>query len=225
VKLGIGSAVWSAMSNSENYFIKIGQALMLVAWIVLAVGCSSGGGGNGNGVPAASAPIPDRPKPENISPDIISTGDRLSIVFADIPNPFVHDEKVRQDGNITLPIVGKTISVAGKTAGQLQEDIHKLFVPNFYKRMTVTVKTDARFFTVSGQVRAPSLLPYVTDMTILRAIAAAGDFTDFADKRSVELTRANGQRFVVDCIKAQRDTKLDLPVYPGDQINIPRRLF
>ena len=148
----------------------------------------------------------------------------MVILFSDIPSPFQYDVRVLQDGNITLPH-DKKLAAAGKTAGKLQDDIRLAYVPQLYRRMTVTVKTDSRFYAVSGQVRGPSLQPYAGDMTVLRAIAAAGDFTDFADKRSVELTRANGEKFIIDCIKAQRDTKLDIPVYPGDQINVPRRLF
>ena len=211
------------MSNVATSFCRFLLSLTSLLLVLASPGCGTSGANNGSVAPAASSA--EHPKPSRISPDIISTGDRITIVFADIPNPFTHDERVRQDGQINLPIVGKSVTAAGKTAGMLQEEIHKLFVPDYFKRMTVTVKTDARFFTVSGQVRAPSLVPYVTDMTVLRAIAAAGDFTDFADKRSVELTRVNREKFIIDCIKAQRDSKLDMPVYPGDQINVPRRLF
>ncbi len=191
--------------------------LCALLWVV---GC--GTTGNVTHQPADTGPD-GKPK-KVVSPDIISTGDRISILFTDIPNPFPHEVRVLEDGTITLPHERKLVA-AGKTAGKVQEEIHKLYVPHYYRRLTVTVRTDSRFYAVSGQVRGPSLQPYAGDMTVLRAIAAAGDFTDFADKRNVELTRANGEKFIVDCIKAQRDTKLDIPVYPGDQINVPRRLF
>lgn len=159
-----------------------------------------------------------------VSPDIISTGDHLTILFADIPNPFSYEVNVLEDGNITLPH-DKKAPAAGKTAGKLQQEIQAIYVPHLYRRMTVTVRTNSRFYTVSGQVRSSGLLPYAGDMTVLRAIAAAGDFTDFADKRDVKLTRLTGEKFTIDCVKAQKDPKLDIPVYPGDRIDVPRRLF
>ncbi len=191
---------------------------MTLCSLLLSVGCRTP-------TPAHQPADTDLSRPAKVvSPDIISTGDHMVILFSDIPSPFQYDVRVLQDGNITLPH-DKKLAAAGKTAGKLQDDIRLAYVPQLYRRMTVTVKTDSRFYAVSGQVRGPSLQPYAGDMTVLRAIAAAGDFTDFADKRSVELTRANGEKFIIDCIKAQRDTKLDIPVYPGDQINVPRRLF
>jgi hypothetical protein len=41
----------------------------------------------------------------------------------------------------------------------------------------------------------------------------------------VKLTRADGTTAIINCIKAQDDPRLDLDVYPGDRIHIPRRLF
>jgi hypothetical protein len=64
-------------------------------------------------------------------------------------------------------------------------------------------------------------------MTLLKAIAAAGDFTAFAQKKSVEVTRANGKKLrPVNCIRALRNPrKYDIPIYPGDHIHVPRRWF
>ncbi len=201
-------------------WLRSGLLLALtLSWLCLHTGC-------GTARPVTGTPE-GAPNKSNmvVSPDIISTGDHIAINFSDIPNPFNHEVRVLQDGKISLPLIKEKVVAAGKTAGKLQEDIHSLYVPKLYRRLTVTVKIDSRFYAVSGQVRAPGLLPYAGDMTVLRAIAAASDFTDFADKRNVVLTRANGEQFTVDCIRAQRDTNLDIPVYPGDQIMVPRRLF
>ena len=52
----------------------------------------------------------------------------------------------------------------------------------------------------------------------LGAIKAAGGFTDFANKKRVKLTRADGTTETVNCIKALEDPHLDLEVFPGDGI-------
>lgn len=72
----------------------------------------------------------------------------------------------------------------------------------------------------------PSRHPYLGEMTLLKAIASAGDFTDFANKKKVEITRANGQKLRVNCVKAQANPdKFDVPIYPEDAIFVPRRIW
>lgn len=64
---------------------------------------------------------------------------------------------------------------------------------------------------------------YVGSTTVLRAITSCGDFTEFANRRKVEIIRANGQREVMDCNKARKDpSKYDRPICPGDAIFVPR---
>jgi protein involved in polysaccharide export with SLBB domain len=64
---------------------------------------------------------------------------------------------------------------------------------------------------------------YAGEITVLRAIASSGGFTDFAARGRVELVRANGQKLKVDSRRAADNAKLDLPVVPGDTIYVPRR--
>ena len=81
-----------------------------------------------------------------------------------------------------------------------------------------------RWYYVSGEVRTPNRCLYNGQITLLRAIAAAGDFTDFADKKSVKLTSEDGRSKIVDCVKAQDDPSLDPEVRPGDIIFVKRGL-
>ncbi len=78
-------------------------------------------------------------------------------------------------------------------------------------------------YSVAGEVRMPAQYPYRGEITVMRAIQAAGGFTDLARTRKVLLTRADGKRFVVDCTKILKDPATDLPVYPGDYILVLRR--
>ena len=135
-----------------------------------------------------------------------------------------HEERIKMDGRITLPSIG-AVEAAGKTRGELQDTIHNLYVPNYYRYLTVIVRNEGRFFYVKGQVRNPNQYPYIKEMTVLKAIAVAGDFTDFAKKTKVQVTRADGRKVTVNCIKAMRDDRLDLPIYPDDAIEVPRRYF
>src|SRR5258706_15875616 len=128
-----------------------------------------------------------------------------------------HEEIIKEDGNITLSLVG-SVRAVGKTAGELQNEIHDLFVPKYFVRLTVTVKPGDLVYYVRGEVKGPGRQLYVGEITVTKAVASAGDFTDFASHVNVLLIRANGQRIKVDCDEAQRDASQDPHVYPGDQI-------
>jgi protein involved in polysaccharide export with SLBB domain len=135
-----------------------------------------------------------------------------------------HSEPIKEDGTITLPYIG-AVQAAGKTPGQLQNEIHNLYVPKYYVRLTVTVKSEDRIYYVGGEVKQPGRQLYIGETTVTKAIQSAGDFTDFANHKKVRLIRANGQCIEVNCNKALRDSSKDLQVYPGDQIQVPRRFF
>lgn len=150
-------------------------------------------------------------------------GDSVIITFDGPPGGVApHEEIIKEDGTITLPDVGH-VKAAGKTSGELQDAIHDKYVPGIYTRLTVTVKTGDRVFFVRGDVKAPGRQIYTGPITLTKAITSAGDFTDFSNRRNVVLTRANGQRYVIDCVKILDGKKPDPAVYPGDQIDVKHR--
>jgi protein involved in polysaccharide export with SLBB domain len=152
-------------------------------------------------------------------------GDTVVVAFSGAPDSIAdHEEAIKEDGNITLDLVGK-IHALGKTTGQLQSEIQNDYVPTFYRRLTVTVKSSAdRVYYVGGEVRAPGPKEYLGDTTVTKAIQASGDFTDFA-KHKVWLNRADGQRIHVDCDAALKNPAEDPPVYPGDQIVVEKGIW
>jgi protein involved in polysaccharide export with SLBB domain len=130
---------------------------------------------------------------------------------------------IADDGTITLPLVGP-VRAAGKTPGELQSDIQKLYVPQYYVRLTVTVTAQNRVYYVGGEVNHPGPEVYIGQTTVTTAIQAAGDFTQFANHK-VWLTHADGTRVKVNVDKALSDSTQDPPVFPGDKIHVDRRIF
>jgi len=61
-------------------------------------------------------------------------------------------------------------------------------------------------------------------MTIVKAIAVAGGFTDFAKKTKVRLTRGSHTE-IINVEKAISDPRYDVPIFPGDKIFVPRRFL
>ncbi len=152
-----------------------------------------------------------------------AVGDLVRVTFSGVTDPIApHEERIKDDGTVTLPLI-LAIKAEGKTPGELQQIITKAYVPEYYKRLTVTVSSDRRVYYVGGQVRSPNRQEYLERTTVTKAIQSAGDFTDFADRKNVLLTRADGTTLTVNCIKAAKNPALDPPVYPGDKIEVKLR--
>jgi len=161
----------------------------------------------------------------NDSLDALHVGDTLTIEFSDMPAAMQpREERIKEDGTITL-LEQKVFVAAGKTRGQLEKEIHDWYVPRFYLKMTVSIRQlkDTQFYYVRGEVRMPGRQVYISRITVLKAIGSAGDFTDFARKSEVQLTRADGRKFTIHAKKALKNPSLDLEIFPGDTVFVPRR--
>lgn len=157
----------------------------------------------------------------------LHVGDTVTVTLkgppGDLIDPIV--KPINEDGTITLDYIGR-VEAAGKTPGELQNQIHDLYVPKYYTHLDVTVQTsNDRVYYVRGEVKTPGRIVYAGDITVSRAIASAGDFTDFADRSEVYLTRANGQRYELNLKRILAGQDPDPPVYPGDQIEVTRRVW
>jgi len=154
-------------------------------------------------------------------------GDTVTVDFSGTGGTDIIPKNVQtiaEDATITLPYIG-AVHAAGLTTGELQKEIHDLYVPAYYTRLTVNVSGPQLVYYVGGEVKLPNRYQYVGPTTVTKAIQAAGDFTDFANRKKVQLIRSNGESTKVNCIKAAKDPSLDPPVYPGDQILVPRRYW
>ena len=161
----------------------------------------------------------------NILPRI-SVGDTVTVTISgldvEVP-PMI--KPIKDDGTISLPDVGE-VQAAGKTPGELEAAIHNLYVPKIYTHINITVVlTSDRVYFVRGEVKQPSRELYTGPVTVTRAIASAGDFTDFANHKNVVLIRSNGKRYTIDCDRILDGDDPDPPVYPGDQIVVKRRFL
>ena len=207
--------------NLINCLMKFVCRGLLLAVVLFAAGCETTrpqpvnlGGGTS-----------DVPLPVN-SADSLEPGNQITITFSGlstIPVPYIC--RIREDGTISPPYLKNPVTAAGKTIGELESELEQAYVPDIYKTINVTIKTADRFFYVGGEVRQPSRQIFIGRITVTQAIQSAGDFTDFADQRSVRVIRASGEVDIVDCKAALDDPTKDLTVYPGDNIVVERRLF
>lgn len=163
--------------------------------------------------------------PDTRTSDTLQIGDVVKITLSgppDMDSELPAEQKVKENGTVSLKYIG-SVKAVGLTAGQLEKAIHDAYVPKFYKHISVVVVADNQFFYVSGEVKNPNRHPHVSELTVTKAIASAGGFTDFAKRSKVTITRLAGKQETIDCDKVLKDPTLDLPVYPGDKIHVPRR--
>ena len=100
------------------------------------------------------------------------------------------------------------------------------------KARIASKETSIGFVSVQGEVKTPNdNISCYQGTTVLKAIQAAGGFTDFANKKKVKLIQILSQslgqteRRTVNCEKAMEDPELDLPIHPGDKIIVSRIAF
>jgi protein involved in polysaccharide export with SLBB domain len=208
---------WSLSKATQTGLLVLG--LMLVVFVT---GCETTGGA------AASAPLPSPASdPNTLGPDLLRAGDRIRIVISDIPDATLPTEQqVPEDGKLTLP-KGVEINLLGKKRTDIEKEIQDIYVNQrrIYRRMSVIIERLSLSISVGGEVRSAGPIAYLGDMTVTKAINAAGGFTEYADRTSVIVTRANRQQVFINVKKALSDPKLDLPMYPGDSIYVKRSIL
>jgi protein involved in polysaccharide export with SLBB domain len=195
---------------------------VLFAMSVLFVGCNTIGQPAGAKAEAKGAPSPDRIP--------LRTGETIKVTLVTPPRgnqtalPQEHKVTVKEDGTIALPYF-PSIPAAGKSCKELEELIYAKYVPDYYKSLGVTVEADTRFFYVSGEVGKADRHEYFAGLTVTRAISASQGFTEYANRKKIKLIRANGRIEKVNWNDAIENPAKDPAVYPGDTIEVPRRVF
>lgn len=169
---------------------------------------------------------------------LLAIGDRLSFRI-------VEDEEepkallIMDSGELEVPYLGR-FAAAGKTCQELARALKAELEKDYYYRATVIIAVDlmarsrGKVYLV-GPVRAPGPQEIPSDeiLTLSKAILRAGGFTDFADKKTVKVTRKSAeagredQTFTVNVgdILEKGRTDTDLPLYAGDLVYIQERMI
>ncbi len=168
---------------------------------------------------------------------VLAIGDRLSFRI-------VEDEEdprallVTDSGELEVPHVGR-FPAAGKSCKELAMALKAELEKEYYYRATVIIAVDAKARSrgkiyIVGPVRIPGPQEIPSDevLTVSKAILRAGGFTEFADKKSVKITRKSevggaDQSFTVNVgeILERGRTETDLALRPGDLVYIEERMI
>jgi polysaccharide biosynthesis/export protein len=161
----------------------------------------------------------------------VGPGDRLRIsVWRD--EELTTDVRVRPDGAFTVPLVGD-IRAAGRTASQIRDEIQSkltAFMKSETAKVTVIVAEVASYyFTVSGNVEKPGIYRPASYVTVLEALAIAGEPNRYADLDDLKILRRDPmgagllKRIPINYNLLRKGERMDqnVVILPGDNIIVP----
>jgi len=154
---------------------------------------------------------------------VIGPADVLRITVWKEPD-LTLDATVRLDGMITLPLLGD-VQAAGRVPSQLAEslvaELQRLIES---PRVTVSVSqaTSARVYVV-GQMVRPGEFPLSGRMTVLKALALAGGFREFAKPEGIVIVREDQTviPFNYKRVADGKDASHNVLLAAGDTIVVP----
>ena len=164
---------------------------------------------------------------------IIQPGDLLQVqIFQE--DDLTREVRVTQGNSITMPLIG-AVNVAGLTPKQAQDFIRDLYNRDYLVNPQVNVGVTEyapRSVNVLGAVNSPGaiLFPQEEGLTLVDAIARAGSFNRYADRRKVKLSRTDEDgRTLTEVIDVddlmESGTNDSWPLRRDDVIFVPERIF
>ena len=210
-------------------------AQLLTLFVLACAPLCAAGQGNTNTKDAASQQKSDAPpnaaatqvKAANEDPNyIIGAEDVLNInvwketeVSRTVP--------VRPDGRISLPLLND-VQAAGLTPQQLAAAIKdglKKFMSDPEVTVIVTAVNSRKVYII-GEVSRAGVIPLLSGMTVLQALASAGTFTQFANLKGIYVLRTeNGKQvkhpFNYKAVIKGQNPEQNLELKPGDTIVVP----
>ncbi len=198
-------------------FVRLSLRTALFCCSLLGLtGCvTSDGGGSG----AANPQIP-----ETASSAVLRPGDSLTVTLQGVPDPSTNTVQVDEQGLISLPYVGAITAGGISTAGLSQRIRETYIARKIYTALDVSVTVTERFVYVGGEVAHPGRIVWTPDLTVAKAVQAAGGFTLYAKESAVNLTRDKGS-YILDVKLAQKNPAQDPRLMPGDSIQVSRSPF
>jgi protein involved in polysaccharide export with SLBB domain len=148
----------------------------------------------------------------------LGPGDRIIIkVFGE--EDLSMDFRLNDTGRLNYPFLGELV-VQGLTVTELEQRITRGLRDAYLRDPAVTVSiAEYRPFFLYGEVQKPGGIPYQPRLTVERAIALGGGFTERASRSKIEVVRASDPKH-----NAVRVALSD-PVFPGDVITVKQSFF
>ena len=194
-------------------FLSRTPLLGLTVLAFLVAGCATGG------ITAANPQIPVPVSTAQLRP-----GDSLNIALQGVPDPSTNTVQIDDQGLISLPFIG-TLTAAAMSTADLSQRIRETYVAKkIYTVVDVSVSVTERYVYVGGEVQRPGRIIWTPDLTVAKAIQAAGGFSLYAKVAAVRLVR-DSNAYTIDVKLAQKSPAQDPRLMPGDSLQVSRSPF
>lgn len=164
---------------------------------------------------------------------IVQPSDLLKVqVFQE--DDLTREVRVTQGSSISLPLIG-SVDLKGLTVKQVEEKIRDLYNRSYLVNPQINVSVEEyakRSVNVLGAVNSPGAVPFPQEegLTLLDAIARAGGFNRYADRKKIKLSRtdANGktETYIINADELIDTGHNDSwPLQRDDVIFVPERIL
>lgn len=149
----------------------------------------------------------------------LGSGDVISINVFGEGDLSLDKVRLNDAGKFSYPFLGE-IDAAGKTASQLEQQLVSGLKDGYLVAPRVSVRIlEYRDFFVNGEVKSPGGYPFKPGLTLRKAIALAGGFTERASKSKLSIIRD------ADADRTPQQASLETRIMPGDLITIEQSFF
>ena len=148
----------------------------------------------------------------------LDVGDTISILVYGEPDLDVREAKVTSSGRVAVPLIGDVV-VRGQTETEILDEVTRRFADGYLKKPNVTVTVDRlQLYYIKGEVKSPGGYRYVEGMSVEKAIALAGGFTERAAEDDIRVSADSNT-------KPRKQVGLSTRVRPGDVITVGESFF
>ncbi|MDC5705018.1 polysaccharide export protein [Vibrio europaeus] len=148
----------------------------------------------------------------------IGAGDKIQISVYGEPDLSIDELYISNSGNFEYPYLGQ-LNALNKTPEQLKKQIINGLRGDYLISPKVRVSVVGfRSIYVNGEVKKPGGYEYQPGLTVDKAIALAGGFTDRAARDKVFVTQSGSE-------DAKNKVRLSKKVMPGDIVVIEQSFF
>ncbi len=148
----------------------------------------------------------------------LGAGDKIQISVYGEENLSIDELYINNSGKFDYPYLGQ-LTVLNKTPEQLKSEITKGLQGDYLISPKVRVSVIGfRSIYVNGEVKKPGGYEYQPGLTVDKAIALAGGFTDRAARNKVYITQSGSD-------DQKHRVQLTSRVKPGDIIEIDQSFF
>lgn len=157
----------------------------------------------------------------------LAPNDLLEFDIYGVPN-MRRDVRINASGVISLPLIGP-VPVVGLTGQQAEQLIAARYAEKYLQDPQVSIfvkEFTTQRITIEGAVLKPGIYPVMGQLSLLRALALAGGYAQYAELREIMLYRTtpDGQRVTMsyDLEKVRSGEQMDPEILPDDIVVVKR---